>query len=274
MNPASNPGLGHRLSRTLRRARVFLSVHYAHMLEYRAELVFWMLAGLFPFILMGVWVKASESGQLSLDSLGFARYFLAVFLVRQFTVVWVIWDFEREIVEGKLSPFLLHPIDPVWRHVARHIAERFARAPFLIALLVSFFVIQPHVFWIPEFQTALTFLAMVAMAFSLRFTIQYTFAMFCFWTERASSLQDLWFLLYLFLSGMIAPLSEYPESVRAFVYWTPFPYLVNVPASLLAGTPVDLPRSFAMLAIWLCFFIGLNRMLWKMGLKHYSGMGA
>lgn len=266
--------MSRQLSLTLRRARVLLSVHYAHMLEYRAELLFWLLAGLFPFILMGVWMKASESGQLSLDRLGFARYFLAVFLVRQWTVVWVIWDFERDVVEGKLSPFLLHPIDPVWRHVARHIAERFARAPFLLVLLGAFFVVQPHVFWIPKLTTMSTFVVLVGLALSLRFTIQYTFAMFCFWTERASSLQDLWFLLYLFLSGMIAPLSEYPEALRQFVAWTPFPYLVAVPASLLAGTAIDLPQSLIMLAVWLFVFVVLNRLLWRLGLKHYSGMGA
>ena len=31
-----------------------LSVYYAYMVEYRAELLFWVLSGTFPLILMGL----------------------------------------------------------------------------------------------------------------------------------------------------------------------------------------------------------------------------
>ena len=87
------------------------------MLEYRAELLLWALSGSLPFILMGVWTQAAQAGNFGLSAVEFARYFLAVYLVRQLTVVWVIWDFEREIVNGKLSFRLLQPLDPVWHHV-------------------------------------------------------------------------------------------------------------------------------------------------------------
>ncbi|CCQ61415.1 similar to ABC-type uncharacterized transport system permease component [Crocosphaera watsonii WH 0401] len=40
----------------------FLSVYYAHMLEYRAEIFFWVLSGSLPIILMGVWIQASQGG--------------------------------------------------------------------------------------------------------------------------------------------------------------------------------------------------------------------
>ncbi|HEY9661491.1 MAG TPA: multidrug ABC transporter permease, partial [Allocoleopsis sp.] len=104
-----------------------LSVYYAYMLEYRAELFFWVLSSSLPFILMGVWVEAAQTGQFGLSALDFIRYFLAVFIVRQFTIVWVIWEFEREVVEGKLSFRLLQPIDPIWHHFFSHVAERIAR---------------------------------------------------------------------------------------------------------------------------------------------------
>jgi ABC-type uncharacterized transport system permease subunit len=70
------------------------------MLEYRAELFLWALSGALPFILMGVWMQAAETGQFGLKSIDFARYFLVAFIVRQINVVWVIWEFEREVVQG------------------------------------------------------------------------------------------------------------------------------------------------------------------------------
>jgi ABC-2 type transport system permease protein len=98
--------------------------------------------------------------------------------------------------------------------------------------------------------------------------------MLAFWTERATAIESLWMLFYLFLSGIIAPLELFPESVRTVLLWTPFPYLMDFPANILIGQPVDLGRGFLSLLGWTLIFLFLNRWLWRMGLKHYSGMGA
>jgi ABC-2 type transport system permease protein len=256
------------------KAKTLLVVYYAYMVEYRAELILWVLSGSLPIILMGVWTKAAQNGQFGLSAVDFARYFLAVFIVRQFTVVWVVWEFEREVVEGKLSPRLLQPLDPAWHHISSHVSERAARMPFAVFLLVLFFALYPQAFWIPSLSQILLFTLAILMSFALRFVIQYTFAMFAFWTERASAIESFWFLFYLFLSGLIAPLEVFPEAVRAAVLCTPFPYLVDFPVGLLVGLPTDIGRGFSMTLGWTLLFLGLNRILWRAGLKRYSGMGA
>lgn len=262
------------MKRIIRKALTFLSVYYAYMVEYRAELLLWVLAGTLPIILMGIWIQAAQGGRFGLSPVDFARYFITVFLVRQFTVAWVIWDFEREVVEGKLSPRLLQPIDPVWHHLAGHISERFARLSFAFLLMGLFFILYPQAFWLPSLSQILLFILSVALAFTLRFIIQYTFAMLAFWTERASALENFWLLFYLFLSGLIAPLEVFPEPVRKIVMFTPFPYLVDFPASILVGLPTDVWRGFFSMVGWTLIFLGANRLLWRAGLKRYSGMGA
>lgn len=244
------------------------------MVEYRAELILWVLSGALPIILMGVWIQAAQGGQFGLTPVDFARYFITVFFVRQLTVVWVIWDFEREVIEGKLSFRLLQPIDPVWHHVATHVSERFARIPFALLLVVLFFILYPQAVWIPNLGQFLLFGLAAMLAFVLRFVIQYTFALCAFWTERASALETFWLLFYLFLSGLIAPLDVFPETVRTIVMFTPFPYLIDFPVSLLVGLPVDVGRGFLSILGWILLFLGANRLLWRAGLKRYSGMGA
>jgi ABC-2 type transport system permease protein len=263
-----------RLQPILRKATTLLSVYYAYMLEYRAELLLWVLSGSLPLILMGVWLKASQSGQFGLSANDFIRYFLAVFLARQFSVVWVIWEFEREIVEGKLSFRLLQPLDPGWHHFASHLAERCARLPFSLILIGLFFALYPQAIWRPSLGAILLFLVSVFLAFTLRFAMQYTFAMFAFWTERANALEQFWFLFYLFLSGLIAPLELFPPLIQQIVQWTPFPYMIYFPASILVGLPVNLTTGFLVTIGWTAIFWVLNRWLWRQGLKHYSGMGA
>lgn len=255
-------------------SRVLLSVYYAYMVEYRAELMFWVLSGTFPLIFMGIWAQASQGGQFALDPITFIRYFLVVFLVRQLTVVWVIWEFEREVVEGRLSPFLLQPIDPVWRHFFSHVSERFARMPFIVALLALFLVLYPKAVWLPSPRALLLGLLATVCSFCLRFIIQYTIAMMSFWTERAHAIEQFWYLLYTFLSGMIAPLDVFPEVIREIVLWTPFPYLIYFPANILIGRPTNLVQGFGMMLLWSGLFLVLNRWLWHRGLRQYSGMGA
>ncbi|HHP7231480.1 MAG TPA: ABC transporter permease [Xenococcaceae cyanobacterium] len=262
------------MHQTIIKAKTLLLTHYAHMLEYRAEIFLWALSNSLPLILMGVWIKAGQSGQFDLGSLDFARYFFSVFLVRQFTTIWVIWDFEREVIEGKLSFYLLQPIDPVWHHVARHLAEKMTRIPIVIVFIVLFLILYPQAFWLPSIWQILLFTIAVIMAFILRFVIQYTFAMFAFWTERASAIQQLWFLFYGFLSGLIAPLEVFPTGLRNIVELTPFPYMMHFPAALLVGLEVNFFRSILIMLGWTILFFLANRWLWKKGLKQYSGMGA
>lgn len=223
---------------------------------------------------MGVWIRASQGGQFSLQPTDFARYFISVFIVRELTVVWVIWIFEREVVQGKLSPRLLQPIDPVWHYLAEHVSERLARLPLVLLLASFFFLLYPQAFWLPSLARVLLFILVTAIAFALRFLIQYTLAMFAFWTERAAALEQFWFLFYSFLSGMIAPLEVFPPEVREIVLWTPFPYLIDFPASVLIGLPVDIGRSILVMLGWGVLFFLCNRWLWRRGLKQYSGMGA
>lgn len=255
-------------------AKTLLSVYYAYMVEYRAELLFWVLSGTFPLIFMGIWAQASQTGDFALDPITFIRYFLVVFLVRQLTVVWVIWEFEREVVEGKLSPFLLQPIDPVWRHFVSHVSERFARMPFIVILIAFFLLLYPQAAWLPSPGSLFWGVLATCLAFCLRFIIQYTFALLSFWTERANAIEQFWYLMYTFTSGMIAPLDVFPEAVRAVVVWTPFPYIIYFPANILIGRPTDLGQGFAAIALWGLLFLGVNRWLWRRGLRQYSGMGA
>jgi ABC-2 type transport system permease protein len=260
--------------KTWRKSWALLTVFYAYMMAYRAELVLWALANSLPFILMGVWMKAAREGTFPLSEVEFARYFLAAFIVRQVTVVWVIWEFEHDVVKGNLSSQLLMPLDPGWRHVAMHVAERFARLPFSALLVVLFFALYPTALWVPRAGEAGAAFGFMLLAFGLRFLMQYTLAMLAFWTERASNAENLWMLAYLFLSGLIAPLEVFPPLVRDIAMLTPFPYLVYFPTQLLIGRAVDVGAGLFVIAGWGLAFLALNRLLWRAGLRRYSAMGA
>lgn len=261
------------LGRMLRKARALFGLYLSYMLEYRAEIYLWVLASVLPLILLGVWAHAAESGAYPLSRVEFIRYFIAVFVVRQFSFIWVIWEFEELVVSGKLSQQLLQPIDPVWRFVASHVTERVVRLPLVLGVVGICFALYPDAIWLPSAADFVSAFALLVLAFAARFALQYMMSMLAFWSERAASIEELWFVVHLFLSGLIAPLDVYPEAVRRATELTPFPYLIYYPVNLLLGRGAPLERAVLVLGVWGGLGWLLQRVLWRRGLRRYSAMG-
>ncbi len=274
---------------TPRTIKALFNAYYALMSEYRGEIFLWALATSLPLIMMGIWVQAGESGAFAgFSSVDAARYFIGVFIFRQLTICWVIYEFEWNLVSGRLSAMLLHPVNPVWRYILMHAGEQFTRLPFGILFIgLSLFIFpqalwgsedQPGL-WLPQWWRVLLAIGFGYAAFLLRFFLAYTTAMLAFWVERVSALEGINYLPYLFLSGLVVPIHTLPPWLQDIVLWTPYPYILWFPAQLIAAPPEAMPpsliiRGLLTLTLWLSLFIVLSRILWKRGLRHYSAMGA
>ena len=261
------------IASALRIARALFISQYALMLEFRAEILLWALSGLMPLLMFSLWSGAPAGAAAGISPQAFARYFLAAFVVRQFTVVWVVYAFEEDNLLGRLSPLLLQPLPLFWRYAAAHLAEQATRLPFVVGMVALFFWAVPEAAWIPSPTRLLLALLAAHLGFWLSFLLQHAITMLCFWSERASALERFLFMPYLFLSGMLAPLDLYPEAVRRFALLTPFPSMLYLPAQLASGGPIDAVAGFQTVAIWLAVLIPLNLVLWRAGVRRYAAMG-
>ena len=257
----------------LRIARALFISQYALMLEFRAEILLWALSGVMPLLMFSLWSSAPAGAAAGISPQAFARYFLAAFVVRQFTVVWVVYAFEEDNLLGRLSPLLLQPLPLIWRYAAAHLAEQATRLPFVMVMVALFFLAVPEAVWIPSPSRLLLALLAAHLGFWLNFLLQHAITMLCFWSERASALERFLFMPYLFLSGMLAPLDLYPEAVRRFALLTPFPSMLYVPAQLASGGAIDELAAFRTVALWLAVLIPLNLLLWRAGVRRYAAMG-
>ena len=271
--PSSRQSGRSALASALRIARALFISQYALMLEFRAEILLWALSGVMPLLMFSLWSGAPAGAAAGISPQAFARYFLAAFVVRQFTVVWVVYAFEEDNLLGRLSPLLLQPLPLVWRYAAAHLAEQATRLPFVMVMVALFFLAVPEAVWIPSPARLLLALLAAHLGFWLNFLLQHAITMLCFWSERASALERFLFMPYLFLSGMLAPLDLYPEAVRRFALLTPFPSMLYVPAQLASGGAIDALSAFRTVALWLAVLIPLNLLLWRAGVRRYAAMG-
>lgn len=264
---------------SLNKAWVLFSVWFAHMSAYRAEIIIWMLSGSVPLIMMAVWIaKAEASGGAAggFTPQDFAAYFLAAWLTQQLIVAWVAWEMDHQIRQGHLSPKLLRPLDPMWEFFAGHGSERIVRLPFLLVILGLGLLLVPGTRLTPDVGHAAVYALSATLAFCTRFLIAYSIGILAFWFDQATALDEFYYVAAAFLTGTFAPLEFYPAAVRAFVEWTPFPYLVYYPVRVLTGVagPAEIARVLAVQAGWVLVFWVVRALLWKQGLKRYGAVGA
>lgn len=262
-----------------RKARVLFATQFALMAEYRAEIIIWMLSGLLSLVMMLVWMQqaaASPGGQVNgYSPQQFATYFLSTWFVSQLIVVWVAYELDFDIRQGQLSPKLLRPLDPMWQHYFGHVSERVVRLVPMLALL-GVFTLLSGAHFTTDWRAYPAALGLAVLGFSARFLWEYTIGLLAFWTESNTSFQELVWLLYAALGGLFAPLSFYPQWVQSFAVWTPFPYMLGLPAQLLAGkaTLEQAGHGALILLGWVVIFWFIRLTVWRVGLRKYGAVGA
>lgn len=251
----------------------------AAMFQYRASLLIWMIGQVLePLIYLIVWSAVSNSAGGSVGSYttrDFAGYFVVLMLVNQFSYTWIMYEFEYRVREGILSFALLKPVHPIHSDIADNVSSKLLTLPAMVLIAVGLAVaFQASIS--PQPWAILVFIPVMLMAFMVRFLLEWTLALAAFWTTRVSAINQTYFVLMLFLSGQIAPLTLLPYPVQILADVLPFRWMIGFPVELLLGklSPLEALIGLGAQAAWLLIGFVLLRIVWKAGTKVYSAVGA
>ena len=252
---------------------------FASMLQYRASLFIWMISAVLePLIYLVVWstVSLSRGGSVGdYTAAQFAAYFIVFMLVNQVTYTWIMYEYEYRIREGLLSPALLRPVHPIHADIAENVSSKLISLPVMAVIATGLALIfKPTATILP--WAILVFIPALFLAFMVRFLIEWTLAQSAFWTTRVSAFNQVYFVLVLFLSGQIAPLSLFPRPIQILADILPFRWMIGFPVELILGrlTPLQAITGLAAQALWLIISFGLVRIIWRAGIRMYSAVGA
>jgi len=252
---------------------------FAAMLQYRASLVIWIISHVLePLVYLIVWSVVSTSGGGEVGDYStrqFAAYFITLMLVNHVTYTWIMYEYEYRIREGMLSFALLKPVHPIHADIADNISSKLITMPIMLAVAgVLSLIFKPqasiHLWAVALLAPAL------CLAFLVRFLLEWSLALAAFWTTRVSALNQTYFVLVLFLSGQIAPLSLFPAPIQAAANLLPFRWMIGFPVELFLGrlSLAEALVGFGAQAIWLGIALVLVRQLWRVAVRNYSAVGA
>ncbi len=259
--------------------RAQFKVTLATQLQYRTELLIWLSGAILqPVVYLIVWSTVANAnggavGGYSASS--FAAYYITMMLVDHITFTWIMYEFEPRIREGAFSPKLVRPIHPIHSDVADNATHKLLGLVPLLPVAIALGLI-----FHPSFSLSAVSLGLLvpslALACVLRFMLEWTLALTAFWVTRVGAINQLYEVLFVVLSGYMAPLTLFPGPVQVVATLAPFRWMVAFPVNLVLGraTLHDALVGLAIQAAWVVIAIVALKIVWRAATRRYAAVGA
>ncbi len=180
-------------------------------------------------------------------------------------------NLSEEIRLGKISSYLIYPIEFWEFHFASFLS--FTLLQIIVVTATFLFFWQMNIIILPHYLDILCVFFYCLLVSLFWFSIQFFLGLFTFWIEESWILRVLFQVISSFLSGAVMPLELFPSNIVKALSYSPFPYMTYYPIKYIQSQSVDLSRGVLMLTLWIFIFWIGNSLLWKRGIKLYSGAG-
>lgn len=256
------------------------SVSWSNGFVYRFNFILWRFRSVLLVLTVYFLWDAVFSGNGVI--LGYTRdkiltyVFLTLFL-RSLILGQRSMDAAGEIADGRLSNYLLKPLNYHLYWLARDLADKLLNLFFtFFETIVLFLVLRPPIFVQSNPMIIFFFVLAILAAIALNFLLGNISSNFSFWTPGTA--WGFWFIYIIFqefLGGVMFPLDIFPKAVYGFLQLLPFPYLLFFPANVYLGkiTGDGYLFGFGVVAFWIGLAVFILQREWRLGVKDYSAEG-
>ena len=203
-------------------------------------------------------------------------FLLTVFLDQLITPTEDEWQIAAEIRDGKISAYLIKPVNYLAYRAALYLSYRLLYvAIVLIPVIALAWIFRENLRFPEHGLTWLAFGVSTAMAAGIQFLIAYSVAMIAFWVLEISTIVFILYSFEYFLSGHVFPLDIMPGWFQGFLHWSPFTYELFFPVQVCMERVQGwaLVEGLCIQAGWLLLCFLAARMLWKRGVNKYQAVG-
>lgn len=264
----------------MRYLRILL-LHFQDALTDRSRSLVWFLIALFnPILLLLFWsgVYREESTQILNWSLSdIAGYYFLLIIAGALLMTHIEETVGYEDIQyGGLVKFLVKPFAYFWLRFCSELPYRVIQGFFGIVVYLLFRLILGNFisFQLSLFQLILALLILV-LAYFISFTFKMIVGIASFWIIDAHGLQNLVGAIILIFAGYIMPLELYPHLLNRLAMVLPFAYMIYWPVVAVQGklVVVELVRVIFSQFLWLVTLVTMYKLVWKNGVKKFTGVG-
>lgn len=263
---------------SLRAMPTMLRVGLAETIAYRAEMVVWILTTTMPLVMLGLWTSvAREAPFAAFGHRDFVAYYLAALIVRNLTSNWVGWQIAEEIRTGTLSMRLLRPVHPLSGFFATQAAGVPLRLVVALPIIIALALSDGAAVVVTDPAHLALFAASLVGAWWLTFVTFVIIGALSFYLDKSQAIAELYFGMFMVMSGYLIPLELMPGWCRTAAAWLPFRYMMGGPVELLVGRHVEVGHAAALVAAqlgWAAAMSAIAAVVWHRGLRRYEAFGA
>ena len=258
-------------------ARIF-AVHFEDAFEQRAKsFVFFLMSFINPLVALLFWQGAFQKNSIigGWTQPEIQSYYLLLMVAQAMLIAHVEYPVAHyDIKEGNMASQLLKPERYIVLKFFLEVPWRLTQGAFAITaiMLITFFTARPL-----TVAPDMIFFALVSalLGFFVGFVFKMAIGLIAFFITDISAILELNDMMLLLLSGILMPVILLPDSIANISAFTPFPYIVYWPIAILIGK-ASLDQTMSSIGIQIIWIIGLYivyKLLWKYGVRKYSGVG-
>lgn len=184
------------------------------------------------------------------------------------------WFIEEDIKLGYLSKYLVKPLSPTLYYLFFEAAKVFLETGMKMIVFLGILFLTGN---LPSLTIDKVFLLLLYIPFVFLFSFQWLtlISILSFWITEAYSVRWAVTIFSRLLSGVLVPLTYFPDVLKQPLFYLPFQHLASTPIELLMGRiSIDtFFTSFAILLFWLLALSIFKHWVWQKGIKSYEGVG-
>jgi len=267
-NPLSSrnpsPAMGRAVRLYLEFARVGFVNTLAYRLRYFTGIVTYLI---YVSVYYFIW-KAIYEHSASIEGFDFAHlltYIGVGWIIRSFYFNNIDQELAYQVVEGRLAMDLIKPVNIQVMYVARAAGESVFRLALLtIPTALVLFLVYP--LRLPaSIGHAGAFLVSVSLSFLIVAAINFAVGTFALRLQSILGLLRAKFFLLELFSGLLLPMTFFPQVVQKILALMPFQYISYVPMLIYLGklSGGGVARAIAIQIFWVAILMAIGHGLWR-----------
>ncbi len=250
--------------------------HFQEVFEDRSRLVVWLLLTCVnPLVLILFWRGSKGIAGWTIPQI--ASYYFLIIILSAFLMPHHEDSIaDDDIKEGRLTAYLLKPFPYYWQKLFTECSYRILQGT--LGVIVLFIVVRlfPNLFvFTNSLQIFLLSSIVAIVAFFLAFTFKSLIGFMAFWMTDAHGLFEANEVVLWVTSGLLMPIAFFPHWLASLAFSLPFAYMIYFPILAFEGklSLAALLQILGIQLVWLSVLVLLYQILWRLGIKKYTGVG-